>query len=318
MTPNPAASQIATEGVWNRGETRAITGKNSRCSDIAKKIRGPVITRLNLARITGLGVITVTALVGWSQPASGQPIYATGFERPMFVADAPLTGQDSWIAPPPFSPDAAVVTTDKPRLGRQTVHVLGEDLVHQDFINDATGGYYDAIGSYRRPVNYDTHGTEVVRVSANVRIDGPKTATGRNFFSAGIAGRAASTFNGDPSSASVGELAVSSDGRVYAYSGNDNVPIFLAGKRVRLGEWHKLAIVADFATHTSRFYVDGDLLASFAWEQGEVYTGVLLRGALLAYAAPDTARLKKAYYAAHYDQFAIKVVSHRDCGQGDD
>ena len=245
-------------------------------------------------------------------------IYRTGFEPPTFGANTPLVGQDGWIAPPPFSPDAAVVTTDKPRQAKQAVHVLGENLVHQDFIKDATGGYYDAIGSYRRPVNYDTGNAQQVRLAALVRVDGPKTPAGTNFFSAGIAGRAQSTFNGDPSSASVGELALSSDGRAYAYSGNDNVPTFLGSKRVKLGEWHHLAVVADFATHTSHFYVDEDLLATFAWEPSEVYTGVLLRGTLLAYAAPDMANNHKAEYAAHYDNFSIKGVSDRDCDEDED
>ena len=45
----------------------------------------------------------------------------------------------------------------------------------------------------------------------------------------------------------------------------------------------------------------------------EVYTGVLLRGAMLAYAAPDTATNKKANYASHYNKFTIEVVSPDDC-----
>ncbi len=268
--------------------------------------------RQSLARMFNLSIIPTVALACLSQSASGQTIYRTGFEPDTFLADTTLVGQDGWIAPPPFSPAAAVVTADKPRQGKQTVHLLGEDLVPQDFINEATGGYYDAIGSYRRAVNYDTGGSQTVRISAHVRIDGRKTAPGDNFFSAGIAGRAASTFEGEPSSASVGEMAISSDGRVYAYSGNDSVPTFFADKGVKLGEWHNLAIVADFATQTSRFYVDGDLLAMFAWEPSEEYTGLLLRGSLLAYAAPDTAMSTKASYAAHYDKFSIKVVSKHD------
>ena len=39
------------------------------------------------------------------------------------------------------------------------------------------------------------------------------------------------------------------------------------------------------------------------------YTDTLRRGSLIAYAAPDTGTLHKANYAAHYDQFAIRVVS---------
>ena len=45
---------------------------------------------------------------------------------------------------------------------------------------------------------------------------------------------------------------------------------------------------------------------------------MLLRGALLAYAAPDTATNQKANYVAHYDQFSIKVVAGHDCADEDD
>jgi hypothetical protein len=252
---------------------------------------------------------TALALISAIPSVIAQPVFTTGFEAMEgYVANAPLVGQDGWVAPPPLSPNAAMVASDKPRQGKQTVHVLGADLEHQDFINDATDGYYDAIGSYRRAVNHDTGLAQKVRISAHVRIDGPRTAAGNNFFSSSIGGRAQSTLDGEPSSAGVGELAISSDGHAYAYSGNDNVPTFLASAPVALGQWHSLAVVADFTTRTSEFYVDDVLLSSFEWDSSEVYTGVLLRGAFLAYAAPDTVANKKADYAAHCDQFSIKVT----------
>jgi hypothetical protein len=263
--------------------------------------------RPNLARITSLLAISGAAL-GVLPSVSGQPIYSTGFEPDTFVGDAPLVGQDGWIAPPPLSPNAAVVTSDQPRQGKQTVHVLGADLVPQDFINDATGGYYDAIGSYRRAVNYDTGNAQKVRISAHVRVDGPQTASGNNFFSAAVSTRAATILEGTPSTASVGELAISSDGHAYAYSGNENVPTFLASVPVSLGAWHNLAIVADFGDQTTSFYVDDVLLGTFPFEPSETFTGVLLRGTILAYAAPDTATNEKADYAASFDKFSINVT----------
>ena len=266
------------------------------------------ITRRTETRIKHLLVPCAILLVGALRPAAGQAIYTTGFEPDSFLEDTALVGQDGWIAPPPLSPNAAVVSRDKPRQGKQTVHVLGADLEHQDFINEVTGGYYDAIGSYRRPLNHDTGHSQTIRISANVRIDGPQTANGNNFFSASVTGRAESTLNGEPSSAGVGELAISSDGHAYAYSGDGFVPTFLASVPVKLGLWHNLAVVADFATHTSAFYVDGVLLTTFNWEPSEVYTGVLLRATLLTYAAPDTATNKKADYAAAYDTTSIKIV----------
>lgn len=256
------------------------------------------------ARVAHLCFASAVALIGILPSTFGQVIYDTGFEPPTFVADTALVGQDGWIAPPPLSPNAAVVTTDKPRLGRQTVHVPGADLEHQDFINDLTGGYYDAIGSYRRPVNFDTGGTKTVCVSARVRIDGPKTQEGNNFFSAALSTRAETTGG----TASVGELALSSDGHVYAYSGNDSVPTFLANARVRVGQWCELTVVADFSAKMSSFYLNGRCLGAFPFDATEIYTGLFLRGTLLAYVAPDNSTNHKADYAAHFDQFAIAAL----------
>ena len=101
--------------------------------------------------VTAIG----TLALGAATPAFGADIYnSNGFENPPFVPGA-LVGQDGWTAPPPLSPNAAVVSTAVPYAGSQAVDVRGADLVHQDFINQVTNGYYDAIGSYRRPVNFD-------------------------------------------------------------------------------------------------------------------------------------------------------------------
>jgi len=130
-----------------------------------------------------------------------------------------------------------------------------------------------------------------------------------NFFSASLSTRAATT----DGTASVGEIALSSDGHVYVYSGNESVPTFLASARARLGEWHNLTVVADFATHTSTFFVDEHYLGTFPFDPAETYTGIFLRGSLLAYAAPDSTAQTKADYAAHFDRFSIGVVSEEDC-----
>ena len=54
--------------------------------------------------------------------------------------------------------------------------------------------------------------------------------------------------------------------------------------------------------------MDNILLTTIAWDPIEVYTGVLLRGTLHAYTAPDTATNKKANYASTYDKFSINVT----------
>lgn len=251
-----------------------------------------------------MGAFLASLFIAALHPASAQRIYSTGFEAPALVAGYTLVGQDGWVAPPSLSPNAAVVTSDKPRQGQQTVRVLGANLEHQDFINGATLGYYDALGSYRRPVNYDTGNAQTIRISAHMRVDGAQTGAGNNFFSAGISGRAQTT----EGAASVGEMEISSEGHVYAHSGNDLVPTFLASVPVTLAEWHSLAVVANFATQTSSFYVDDALLLTLHFDPSEVYTGVLLRGTLHAYTAPDTVTNKKADYAATYDKFSINVI----------
>ncbi len=245
-------------------------------------------------------------IVGALHPALGQNIYTTGFEAPDLVADLPLSGQDGWtpaaFLPPFLSSDAAIITAEKK--GGQIVRVEGTNLVHSDFINGVTDGYYDAIGSYRHGVDYDTGGTQTVRVSADVRLDGRRTPHS-NFFSASIA---AIAYNTDGDSEGVGELAISSDGHVYGSSGQDLVPEFLTSTHVALGVSHHLAIEVDFAARTYSFYVDGDLVGTFAFAPFNP-SGVLRRGSIIAYAAPDTKKDKKADHAANYDNFAIEVVS---------
>jgi hypothetical protein len=236
--------------------------------------------------------------------ATAQVIYATNFADPPFIAGLPLVGQDGWVAHPPLSPNAAVISTDKPRQGKQTVLVWGGNLDHQDFINAVTGGYYDAIGSYRHQVEYDTGGTQVVRISAHVRVDGPQTATGINFFSASIVGVGVDNTG---SSNGIGELAISSDGHVYGDSNDDLVPTFLASAPITLGEWHELAIEDDFAARTYSFFVDGQWLGTFPFDPS-ITSNVFRRGTILAYTAPDTATLKKADYTAHFNHFSIQIV----------
>lgn len=50
------------------------------------------------------------------------------------------------------------------------------------------------------------------------------------------------------------------------------------------------------------------MLGTFPFEPTEEFTGVLLRGTLLAYTAPDTAVHHKADYVAHFDKFSINVT----------
>jgi hypothetical protein len=253
---------------------------------------------------TARSLFIASLTIGALQTATAQNIYSTGFEKPAFTAGSPLAGQDGWIAPPPLSPNAALVSTAKKKgHNGQTVRVEGADLVPQDFINASTSGYYDAIGSYRRSVDYDTGGTQIVRISADVKLDGRKTPHD-NFFSASI-GAIGVEDTGD--SSGIGELAISSDGHVYGYSGQDLVPVFLASVHVSLGQWHELAIEVDFAERTYSFFVDDRWLGTFDFDPS-ANTDILRRGSMITYAAPDTDKHEKVDHAAIFDNFSIKVV----------
>jgi len=240
------------------------------------------------------------------QSASAQIIYSTGFEAPALVAGGPLAGQDGWSPGPPFlSPNAAVITASaKQHKNGQTVVVDGADLVSSDFVNGLTGGYYDAIGSYRHNVTHDTGGTQTVRISADVRLDGRVTPKS-NFFSASIAAIGLDDGGG---ASGIGELAISSDGHVYGYSSQDLVPEFLTSAHVALGRSHNLAIEVDFAERTYSFYVDGRWLGTFDFDPSAT-SNILRRGSMITYAAPDTGNNKKADHTANFDNFAIEVVS---------
>ena len=163
---------------------------------------GRALRRIN--RRSG-GLALATLALAAASPAFGGTIYATGFENPPFILE-PAPRGPRWlkVGASALSPNAAVISNDLVFSGQQAVRVRGADLVHEDFINEVTNGYYDAIGSYRRPLvpifDVGAAGFPIVRIQANVRIDGPKTPPGaaagdcvlgkfvpcNNFFSAGI------------------------------------------------------------------------------------------------------------------------------------
>jgi hypothetical protein len=211
---------------------------------------------------------------------AGSVVYQTGFEAPTFTAGLPLVPQDGWAEPAPFlNPKAAIITTDQPFEGRQAVRVRGADLVPDSTnISFFTSGYYAAEGVYRKTVNFDVAGAgfPIVRVQAAVRVDGDREREHAchdyacsNFFSASVTGRAVSTTAG---TAGIGELAISSDGVVRGYSGDDFVPgcaslpgqpapptckaSFLVTAPVSLGEYHVLAVNTDFVRRRSVWTAD--------------------------------------------------------------
>jgi hypothetical protein len=240
------------------------------------------------------GVIVV------ARPAEAQTIYSTGFENPPFNAGQPLPGQDGWdaqiVGGVPLGPNGQI-STAQPKTGLQSVAVRGMDLTPLSEI-----GYDVAV--YRHFVNYNVAaaGFPIIRVAADLRIDGPQTAqtadrvTG-DFFSANL-----KAFSSD---GSLGEFSLSSDGHVYVYTNDDS---YLFGATSALGQYHHLAIDLNFSNKTTTFSIDGTTLGSVPFTAG-FGSNILSHGTLLAYGlAPDPLGRDVSAYTAYYDNFSITAV----------
>lgn len=241
----------------------------------------------------------LAALLLASAAAPAATLYSTGFEDPPFANGSKLLGQDGWsTAIPPFlNPDAAVIANDMAKSGSQSLKIAGADLVPAPEVDPIA-----VVGSYRRPVNYDAGaGLSKVLITSDVRLDGPLLGTG-DFFAANIAARSG---NGG-----VGELSISSDGKVYGYTGNGGGPA-LVSSDITLGEWHTLGISLDFAADTYSFLVDGATLGTFPFEAGFT-SDTLVRGAAVVYGFPDETEagslFQKDRFTARYDNFTIATI----------
>jgi hypothetical protein len=253
--------------------------------------------------------ISVLALVAVRPGAArAQVLFATGFEAPDYADGSQLTGQQGWYGvsvnnPPGFpfnlNPQAAVISSARASSGTQSVQVCGTNLQADPNIPGVTGGYYSAIGSYRQPVNFDAGPAGITFVQADIRVDGALTP-GTDFFSAAVGALG----TGDTG---IGEMKISSDGYVHAYTGDDAAPTFLLSEPISLNAWHTLAIEDNFATDTSTFFVDGAQLGSFSFPSDYNDDNILQRGSLLTYAAPD-GKYANTNYRTYYDNFSIVAV----------
>ena len=252
-------------------------------------------------------LLAATALSASLHSASAQILYSTGFENPPFANGSTLLDQDGWsTAIPPFlTPNAAMITNTLAQSGLQSVRVRGVDLV--DAIDVSP---YAAVGSYRRPLNYDASaGLPIVRIQASVRLDGPTLGTG-DFFAANIVARSANLAPelSPPNGGAVGELSLSADGFVYGYSGTGaDIPLFTTPTPITLNAWHTLGILVDFAANTYTFSVDGLSSAAFPFEPAFV-SDVLLRESLVVYARPDAGGFARNNYTAYFDNVSATAV----------
>lgn len=235
----------------------------------------------------------------------GTVVYETGFESPPFAVDSQLLGQDGWsTAIPPFlNGNAATITDDLANGGLQAARVRGSDLVSSPIDPDSGAPLtdpYDAVGSYRRPVAFDSAaaGLTTVHLRTDLRLDGPGVGPAK-YFSASLVAK-----SGD---AGYAELEIASNGLIYAYTSQGGTLATTAP--VTLNAWHTLGIDVDYLQDRFAFSLDGVSLGDYPFD-ASFTSDILARGALVTYALPDdpNANFARSDYEAVFDNFSITAV----------
>jgi hypothetical protein len=184
-------------------------GANTMNVKISMNITGDGKRRHFNPAALALAFTSVVGMLGMATSAQADTLYRTGFESPPFVSAGLLLGIDGWSTEIPtfLNPNAALITNTIAKSGRQSVAVAGVDLIGSEGITAP----YDAVGSYRHPIDYMTTPTSsVVRVDADLRIGTRKPKTHGEFFSLKL-----STRSGD--NEILGEIGLTSAGIVAAW-----------------------------------------------------------------------------------------------------
>ncbi len=224
--------------------------------------------------------------------AAGGLLYHTGFENHRYTADQPLDGQDGWVSL--LAPEAAVVVDGRATAstGRRAVACWGGGpLADLGWILD---------GAWERQVDFDPITVPgVVRVEADVRLDGPDTGIGPNddLVSANLYAR-----NGVGRSAF---MYLSSTGAVFAFANSEQYG--QAGYEfetpVDLGVYNHLAITLDYRTHIATFEVNRRTIGCLPFGgSGEDFLGALLEFG----AYNDPMYVDPSLYTGYWDNVTVR------------
>jgi hypothetical protein len=257
----------------------------------------------------------VLLLLGWAAfigipnraQADNPPLYSTSFEGPVFLNGNQLLGADGWsTAIPPFlNPDAAIITNVKASNRKQSVVVKGADLIGSEGITAP----YDAIGSYRKPLNYVVSADQTkVHVDADLLLETDRPGTPGEFFSLTIAARSGS---GD----SLGEVGLSSQGVAEAWKLNavpGSPPEFV--EPITLNQWHRVSMLIDYQNRTTSYYIDDYLMGTV---EAPSASNVLARVAMVVYARPNGDATggvgsSRSDFTARFDNFRVRVNNPHD------
>jgi hypothetical protein len=223
--------------------------------------------RIPDVRLVFISIALMGLIAEATSPVQAAPInlYATGFEPPKFVL-GPLVGQDGWFAFEGLSRDAAIVSTQLPRNGAQSVKIEGSQLE----LSPSLGIYG---GFYRQDLNYDPSGsgTPLVRLSGNINVSA--------FAEACAAGFHLNAFDGSNFIA-IALIGLNlTDGMSFiANSGAGSRGDIVFGPTYDLGEWANLSALFDFENETVSGFFNGQFIGEvpFTPGLGNIITDVVI------------------------------------------
>jgi hypothetical protein len=223
-------------------------------------------------------------------PPPAQAGFVTSFEPPAYVL-GPLAGQDGWQDV--YATSAGTVTDTQPRTGAQAVLIDGGLAV-------VVGGGF-SIATYQRDFGLTpAAGGQRVQVRADIRLDGPSTATGDpvgdDLLSANL-----NVNNGD--GFFLASWIVSSGGNAFAF-GSPNEP-YLFSVPINLGESNTFALDLDYANFRTDFVFNGAVVLSSPFDPAFDRTtlGNVQLEVFTALGQPAAAA-----YQARFDNVAVSTV----------
>jgi uncharacterized delta-60 repeat protein len=251
-------------------------------------------------RMKNSTLLLVAALAAWSGRASANDInYQTGFEPPGFTAGQPIRNLEGWESFQFLPASEAVISTDNPRDGLQSLRLKGV----RNFC--------------RRSIAADTTANPPMRIELRVdaRLDGPQTGTlgtpEQDILSANF-GVNILLPNGN--SLLLGGYFVSSAGKIWTYTAGPRGAVYGYSVPATLGAYHSLLLRVDFFTRTVTFAVDGVELGSSPFPEAAALSEHLangwveLAGSSTPINTPDIT-YDPANYTAYFDNYSVEAVT---------
>jgi hypothetical protein len=203
-----------------------------------------------MSRINAIAIVALAASMLTAPEARAGLLHQTGFEPPDFVADAPLAGQGGFVAFDGVNEGAALVSTELPNSGAQSVRIDGSSM--EAFEPDFFAGFYFT------PINYDpiASGTPLIDVRVDVALS-PDPAVGS------VAGYQIA----DTSGALIAEILLSSDGSEVFVTGDNGVDV-VDGPVIALGQYSTLGLLLDYGSRNVTLSLDGTSFGTLAFGPG--------------------------------------------------